>query len=473
MLLQDHRLELVHGMLRRQQISKSVTVPDRTYEWNKSDLYVVGNRPAATLAEQERQDLAKAMAISQSMGAGRLSADQENGIIDSSQPQFGPATREHYDTAKWTMTLPGAHAREVLENPDPPDRKRGSDAPAFLKTSLSEVRIPSLITILHAIPLAREALLSLEYTVPDYGIDPEWWDGVPITARTVPAAYSSLNKSQSSHQELLYELQRLMAFLDISERAYASADSLVHLVTATKDYKTDSSLSAVLEAWATAASEGDPENDLANTFRSTAWHVDPDIADPEVQTFSCLGLTIPDTSDPGSLPCRTLYDVLDYALWGSLREDSSEYAILYRLGHVISVEVTRQDKLDSGGLGIKIPATWYLDRYLESSREKVSEMLASKRLISREINQLDSKKAKIAEYKPTDSDQRYTASELIEKALKHFADSHINDGWSEEDSLKLISNINQEMVDNLQRVAEIVDQKLTGIAHAEFSLLQR
>lgn len=410
--------------------------------------------------EQERRELDRAVAMSQSMTGGPLSIGQESGVIAARKPQFGPATREHYETAKWTMTLPGAHAREILENPDPPHRQREPRGPAFLKPSLEDTRLPALIKILHAIPLAREALLDLDHTIPDYGIDAEWWDGVNIDVRTLQVAYPEEEENQANSHKVIYEIQRLMAFLDQTERAYGSADGLMQLIKATTQCKVDQSLGTILEAWAAATLDADPETPLAEILMSEARRIYSEHAEPEIHPCWCLELSIPEDSDSGPLRCRTLYDVVDFALWGSLQEGRSEYAYLHKLGDVLCVQLTRQSKDQSTGLGIRIPAIWYLDRYLETSREQALDMLAAERALRKEVERIDHATARITNYKSSTGDQEYNALALIEQAKQHFANRGPAIETTNGTSPDLGKDWSERPLIELQRLAENITQKL-------------
>lgn len=424
-----------------------------------------------TLDEQEKQELDQAMAMSQSMNGDPMLLGQENGVIDAQKPQFGPATREHYDTAKWTLTLPGAgaHAREIIENPDPPDRQRKPHSPALLKPSLEDTRLPALITILHAIPLAREALLNLDHTIPDYGIDAEWWDGVGIDVRTLQVAYPEQERIQASSGRLLYEVQRLMAFLDHTDRAYGSTDALMRLVKDTEEYKMNPSLGKIVEALATAALLTDSGDSLADPFVSEARRTYMDQTEPEIHLFWCLDVPIPDNS----LRCHTLYDVIDSALWASLQEDSSEYAFFHKLGDVLCVQLTPQNQEQSTGLGIKVPAVLYLDRYLETSRQQALEMLAAERCFRKEVERIDRAKARITSYQSSTDDQKYNALALITQATQHFANADPVDDATKVAISDNEQDRNHRMLDQLQRLAGNVEQKLNGTDEHELSLLTR
>ena len=82
-------------------------------------------------------------------------------------PQFGPlfmfqlksSSKPLSNAQKWTMTLHGTFAQEIIAKPDPPDRQRAPGSPAFFKPCRGGDRLPALIKILHSIPMGREALL--------------------------------------------------------------------------------------------------------------------------------------------------------------------------------------------------------------------------------------------------------------------------------------------------------------------------
>lgn len=394
--------------------------------------------------------------MSQSMG-------QENGVTETQKPQFGPATREHYDTAKWTMTLPGAVAREIIANPDPSERQREPHSPAFLKPSLEDTRLPALVTILHAIPLAREALLNLDNTLPDYGVNDEWWDGAPIDRRTLQVAGSDKEDERACYTELMYELQRLMAFLDGTERAYGSADALLQLFKATEEAKFDKSLGKVLEAWSTAVAGMDPDTAPANVFVSEASKVDNarDVK-LEVRPFCTLDLHIPKALEPGTLQLRTLYDVLDFALWADLPDDASEYAFLSNISHVICIQLQPESREQGAGLGVRIPPTCYLDRYLGSSKEQVMRMLATRPSFKEEITRIDQAKARIMEYKPSNNDSAYNGLSLLKQAREHFAKLASGNEVKNEGQSIMTDDSNLKVLNDLERLSESVERKLQG-----------
>lgn len=364
-----------------------------------------------TATEREDQDLEHALALSMSHALPH----QETGVTDATYPYFGPANREHYDTKNWTMTLSGSHAREILLNPDPIDRKRERNAPAFVKPSPGTDYLPALITILHAIPAAREALLMRKYTELDYGHDKEWWDGAIIKApKVVDVTDSSVDTDWDA---ILFEPQRLMAFLDQTERAYGSIAGLANM-DPIRQANHDALLSTFLESWYAAAMQAEPGWRVADVFKSIGTKNVPDrLQEAFCQTFFCLEVRVSkELADTG----QTLYEAVDDVLWAEWEETQREEVYLEEIGDVFAIQVTRADEAASG-LGIKVPGTWYLDRYLEASKHAAREMLVRKAAFRKELTRLAGIKARMTEYKKSTARGETTeASKLMEIASAYF-----------------------------------------------------
>ena len=79
---------------------------------------------------------------------------------------------------------------------------------------------------------------------PNYGYDKEWWTGKAID---IPMVFG---EDVTPPNEVNMELQRLMAFLDKTDRSYGSIESLANLRDVKKELRKDSKLeAAVLKAW--------------------------------------------------------------------------------------------------------------------------------------------------------------------------------------------------------------------------------
>jgi hypothetical protein len=137
---------------------------------------------------------------------------QESGVIGNSKAIFGPANKDqYYDTAQWAMV---PTATEVIPDPIPSQRRREEGQPAILKPSPRFNYLPALIAILHSIPLFRNALLAPNVTQRSYWMGDDWWKGSPA----LPSRIIDTTEREAVYgRDILYETQRLMAFLDRSE----------------------------------------------------------------------------------------------------------------------------------------------------------------------------------------------------------------------------------------------------------------
>ncbi|ERS98723.1 hypothetical protein HMPREF1624_05510 [Sporothrix schenckii ATCC 58251] len=269
----DNASSIIHGISPAQFHSVPPSRPpsrvqsplSRMTDWTASD---VG---APTSKLQADEDLERALAESAAM-AGTTHAPQETGItmshdaaVSTELPFFGPANRDVYDPDQWAMVRASP---EVLE-PPPSGRKREPGVPVFLRNRRSGTEasaLGALLTILHAIPAARNALLRSGRQPATYGQNSEWWKGSRIQPLGVPDNDGSIrmatpaaatagmttvisvdsdedDTSSSSMadggrlesgprmnsavaREYVEEMHRLMAFLDSTDRAYGTADNL-------------------------------------------------------------------------------------------------------------------------------------------------------------------------------------------------------------------------------------------------------
>lgn len=394
---------------------------------------------------------------------------QTNGVTGMSNPYFGPANQDHYDTNKWAMTLPGATAHEIILNPEPEDRKRQANTPAFLKPSAVgcylPYYLPSLVTILHAIPLARETFLLREHMLPDYGYDAEWWDGVAIKApRIVNLADASQDRDG---EDVIYESQRLMAFLDLTERAYGSADVLAGLRSVLEQGQ-EMATACFLKAWQQAAIKAAPANQSTTVFQSSGLKVTPGVSGaPHRVPFHSLDVEIDrELADTGA----TLYDAIDEVLWPApYDEDDTDETYLDTICEIFPLRVIRQGNLGTG-LGIKIPAVWYPDRYMKSCTNIVKEMRARKANILKEIEKTGMVLASIEEYKVADMEPAINARKLLETAITHLEKNedtspHEANGASDDSGDVIMDSTykkpgQKDIAKQLRIIAERVDKKL-------------
>jgi len=420
---------------------------------------VAGSNRQLTLAEREQAEVERAMAMSIDQG-------QVTGVTDAADSGFRVATREYYDNKQWAMTYPAANAQEILLNPVPADRKRGPNTPAFLKPCPAEHRLPALVKILHAIPLSREALLNRDYTLPEYGHDPEWWDGVPIKISKIVDI--SPEGQYNDRQEIIHEAQRLMVFLEKTDRAYGSADVLANL-DGIRGSRKSNIITNFLEQWRAATWRVDPNAALLDIFKNEGTrlsHYGDEVAENPV--FYTLQISVDgDIADIG----LSLYEAFDDILWNGNGDNDFEEVFLQTVGDVFILEVSRQHDVKAG-LGIDIPAVWYSDRYLPSSGEQARAMQTGKAAAKREIDNIHQTMAKLSTYTPSKAGSTpINGSRILEAATAYFqktvsTKSTMGKTNGTSETLPQTSGPDLEeytaIAQELEAIANRVEQKLKG-----------
>ena len=404
---------------------------------------------------QEARDLDQALKMSMMTSDGH-NQGQITGVTNASAPHFGPATQEHYDK-NWQMTVPGEYTKEIWLNPDPADRKRDGTKPAFLRPTTQGHRLPALIKILQTIPLTREAMVCRDLILSDYGQNSEWWDGTPIE---IPEAFHEAdNRQDHDVEEVLYETQRLVAFLEGTERAYGSTDSLLG-ISSMGLLKDEELLAVFFKAWEAASEHVGVRLDLHDIVESMGAKRElsqPD--DAESIYFTTFEVRVDEEiADKG----HTLYDAVDDILWandGLQIEDQEIY--LEKVADVFVLDVKRA-KEASSGLGIRIPAIWYLDRYLQSSVEEMKRMRKTKAAIQEELDLIEQQRATIAEFKPPGADAgAVDGLTLLKTAIAYFETSTARRTMSDRHEEHVANAAERiEVVKELQLLSERITRKL-------------
>lgn len=391
------------------------------------------------------------------LSMGQEIPGQESGVVDASYPYFGPPKRDDYNARNWAMTTVGSQTKEILLNPEPINRKRESNTPAFFKPTPQAYQLSALIKILQAIPMSREALISRENLFPDYGYETEWWDG---TAIKVPKVVHSMQEGHSTHQdEVIYETQRLIAFLEETDRAYGSTDVLANM-DGIRSNGHGSVIVGFLEEWRKEVERATSNAPLLDVFKSVGRKENPNEPESaEESPFLALELRIDDgIAEKG----QTLYEAVDDTLWAGLSESSYEHVYLEKMADLLIIEATRVGEAGSG-LGIKIPSVWYGDRYLQSSIRQVKEMRAGKAAVQRDITKIDEARAKIVETKiPALEPPILDATHLLKTTTAYFETSKIDgsDETNETDSASPDRNRHGRIADELKALTERITQKL-------------
>lgn len=421
---------------------------------NRTDCDHIGQHQDLAIGTEDEQ-VNRAMAMS--MNESQTLPDQRVGGPDSRA--FGPATRDNYDTDKWALTFAGPQTQEILLNPNPEERKRPKGAPAFLKPSSSGHQLPALLKILHAIPMAREALLHRKQLLPDYGFNKEWWDGTAIQHLRIVNV--DLDGTHVDSDDILYEVQRLMAFLDETQRAYGSTELLTKLAKEVFHNK----VLDFFSAWDGAASRSAPDGPLVGIFKSKGTKTstqDPEMT--QTEDFYCLMARIDDEISGKGL---TLYDALDHILWADTREGEETY--LEKLAEIFVFEISNL-VAGSTSIGIEIPAIWYADRYLPSCTKQAKDMLHRKASIESELEAKQNALAAISQFanslelKTNGIDLMSKAIEYLEQTVTYRAASNgdaMSDGSSQTSSAN--SGPCERITEQLKVVSHEITQRLKGM----------
>ena len=405
--------------------------------------------PRYVETEDEQMTRAMAMSLNESQGL----QGQETGVTDFDRPTFGPAERESYDPSQWAMTVSGTQAQEIILDPDPSDRRRDKGSPAYLKPTPSNDRLAAFVKILHEIPLAREALLNRSHTIPDYGINAEWWAGTAI--KILRVVNLDQNVQDTYGEDVLLETQRLMAFLDKTERAYGSVDVLANLLGMTAPVD---KIGRFLQYWHDFTEQYAPEADLKDVFMSKGVKRELDDSGEFVeQCFHSLPVRVEQLLvDRG----MSLYDALDELLWANM---SNNEVYLEEVADVLTFEVSNPNA-NSSGLGIDVPSVWYSDRYLESSIVAAKEMRKQKMAVEERLEQLENQRDKLTSLRRPGTG-KIEASDLMAKATSYFEDTlayrdsekDVSGTWDQGSSSRL-----KEMVEDLKHLSERISHKLSG-----------
>jgi hypothetical protein len=382
---------------------------------------------------------------------------QETGITGTDQVFFGPANRSQYEPGKWDLVPTGNSSAQdfLLLDPEPAGRKRDIDTPAFLKPSIEDHRLGALLTIYHEIPLVREIFLDRKNVLPNYGSNNEWWTGRPIDLPTV-------NPSEDAKRQVGQEMQRLMAFLDKTDRSYGSADALANLPAVKKQQRAygEGIEVSVLKAYRELLEDSDSSGAIKKLFSIGV--EGPDQTDFE--EFSILRLDLP----PKNSDQETFYDIADAALWHLDPLELSNSPYLNHIADVIAFQLTG----DGFSKGVKIPTVWYPDRYLESSRQAALDMRLKKVEVKEALLRIDAQEERLTNYSIS-GNSKVKVQDLLKAVLQHDLDEikddavllSISDSTNEVMPPKEQSVKSQKLSAEVRKLMKSIDHKLVGKLH--------
>lgn len=298
---------------------------------------------------------------------------QQSGVITNnggSSVHFGPANRPDYDPNEWAMVPLGKQENDS----DPTLRVRKDRMPVLLRcrkeNEWEKHRVGALLMIFGQIPAVRNVLLE-SGVAPGYGYGnkSDWWRGDPISPP------GQLNPDGWIDEPIISwsdEVHRLMAFLELTERAYGTADSLVRARLPDAQETGDAEKDFFQNFAEMGRAEGNHKN--RETLISSVEIVSLDNLSPQGgDRFGLLDLQVSKEIDP--MP-KNLYHVLDWLFFADLRlarEDLSATRMAW-IDQASEVFTCRFQKDDELPVPLEIPETFYLDRYLKSNGEKLQEL---------------------------------------------------------------------------------------------------
>lgn len=350
--------------------------------------------------------------------AGIALPEQQSGVTDTSvalAPYFGPANRNDYDQGNWAMVPAGPFESQVPKVPAPSLRKRTSDAPAFLVQGINTVAshgLGGLLTILHEIPMARNALLEVGPPAESYGFNSEWWKGQEILPTQVLERLQSGELEWGDQDEakpvVEEEIHRLMAFLDLTERSYGTVSVLTDLIPY-------SSLGPEKQFYEYIGPNN--EDKLKPLIHSAALGpvFGDDLGDEEAK-FGLLEMDHMRSEYVYNI--KTLYESLDHTMWSdvlSWREElnqGSKMAMFKEMGEVLAIKINGDGPEES----IDIPEKLYLEKYHTSRKDEARRIQKSWCDTKGAIVKLAKEEQQLYQWQNDWGHHMFDKKEMIEKA---------------------------------------------------------
>ncbi|KAL7945544.1 hypothetical protein V8C42DRAFT_323454 [Trichoderma barbatum] len=383
----------------------------RMVDWTAGDT-AGGN----TMHSQEDEDMQRALRES-AQEAGLPIPPQESGVIDhsTSTPYFGPANRSEYDQDNWAMVPVGPLKSRLPNAPSPTQRKRTPETPAFLiqgSNSVGQHTLGGLLTIFNQIPLARNTLLQCGSPAASYGFNSEWWNGQEILP---PEALQQMHLEQTEwgydsvpRPNFEEEIHRLMAFLDSTERSYASVNTLTSLIPDARA-GTEKQFYAYL-------GENHGSKMLEPLYQEAILGSVGGGADDEIQEAR-FGLLEFDHSRLEYAHIKTLYEALDYLMWGDVlswhdADETAKIATFRKMGEVLSIKVGNDGPLDS----FDIPEVLYPERYLESRKEEAKRIASTLLETKNALASVTTEERRLQEWQDDWNQLTFNKMDMIHKA---------------------------------------------------------
>lgn len=380
---------------------------------------------------QEEEDMQRALRES-AQEAGYSAQEQETGVVDPQitmdVPQFGPATRSAYDAQSWAMVQAEPAESKVSMVPLASKRKRSDDTPAFLVQGTDGVpgnRIGAFLTILHAIPLARNRLLESGQRSTSYWYNGEWWNGQDILAPDVLTRLQAGVMDKDAPEAIPnfeHEIHRLVAFLDQTSRSYASADSVTRIITAPSLAVEYGGSESVEKHFYEMFAARNPDQVRPFYSRVTLESVLDDVSqmeedeedDESTERNASFGLLETEVAKDDLKHTKTLYEVMDHIMWGhalndGIREDS-KMAMYKEFGEILSFKL-EGDYPEEGS--VVIPEVLYPARWSEEWKPEARKIQAEWYRTKSGLQKLEEAKTKLESFQDPNGGETKSKEEYL------------------------------------------------------------
>jgi len=307
-----------------------------------------------------------------------LTDHQESGVIGG-ESNFGPANRGHYDLSQWALTVPDSHATEIYPDLDVWGLVRTGNVPVIMKPQNSTNLLPALLSIIGRIPLAQKLILEGPPKLDDYGASGSWWMGLAIQSPRIVDAEEEA--AVTDYIEFLAETQRLIAFLQGSERLYGSVEPIQSYNLMRNVYSHESGVTVnseaerFLRAWSIATSYQTDDAEVSYLFRSSV------VINGSEVPFEQLDIPVGPTTEQISL-----YEAVDKLIWEADADGvAAETRYLSHVAPILVLHLTNPDT-SNWQLQVKVPGVWYLDRYMAENTETTRQMRRNRAALMKRSN---------------------------------------------------------------------------------------
>ena len=343
---------------------------------------------------------------------------------------------------------------EIVPDLEAPERKRGHGRPSFLKPLSQPDFLPSLITILGTIPGARESLLAREDICHDYGINPRWWCGeaveIPTTTYTEDEDVQRQYGVETGDDAVTIETQRLLAFLESTQRSYGSAEALSRLQVLEQRFDR---ANTSMPLYARFERERDGASQSQQLFYSS---VKADDGEPRMQDMWSM-----ETEKRHVLPGvgKTLVDVIDRFMWERSTTGSAgaEDRFFTSSAPVLTIAVSSKDD------HISIPSKFYLDRYAMENAPMIQQMRKRQSQAREHVERVEQKLKKLEEFRWGPKSGK--ADQLV-ATVRGYVETKIE---KEDDGME--KEAASEALSELERMWNKIQERVEGKCHRKRQFL--